>query len=85
MKAITETLIPYCSLDEQAKIVAEIESRLSVCDRLEQIVDENLSKAQALTQSILKKAFAGQLVPQDPNDEPADVLLERIRKLKVVK
>jgi type I restriction enzyme S subunit len=48
-------------------------------------VDESLAKTEALRQSILKKAFAGQLVPQDPDDEPADVLLERIRKLKVVK
>lgn len=79
MKAITETLVPYCSLDEQASIVAAIESRLSVCDKLEQIVDENLAKAVALRQSILKKAFAGQLVPQDPNDEPAKKLLERIK------
>ena len=82
MKAITETLIPYCSLDEQEKIIAEIESRLSVCDKLEQIVDENIAKAAALRQSILKKAFAGQLVPQDPNDEPADKLLERIKTAK---
>jgi type I restriction enzyme S subunit len=76
---------PYTSKEEQDIVVAAIESRLSVCDKLETIVDESLSKAEALRQSILKKAFSGQLVPQDPDDEPADVLLERIRKLKVAK
>jgi len=65
---------------EQTQIVSEIESRLSVCDKLEQIVDESLNKARALKQSILKKAFAGQLVPQDPNDEPAEELLKRIKR-----
>lgn len=83
MKAITETLIPFCSVAEQQQIIAAIESRLSVCDKLEQIVDENLAKAQALRQSILKKAFAGQLGQQDPNDEPAEKLLERIKAAKV--
>jgi len=74
--------VPYCTLSEQDVIIAAIESRLSVCDKLEQLVDENLAKAQALRQSILKKAFAGELVPQDPNDEPAEKLLERIKALK---
>jgi type I restriction enzyme S subunit len=64
--------VPYCSLSEQEKIVSAIESRLSVCDKLEQLVEENIAKSQALRQSILKKAFVGQLVPQDPNDEPAE-------------
>ena len=85
MKAINDTFVPYSPIEEQAAIVAAIESRLSVCDKLESIVDESLAKAEALRQSILKKAFAGQLVPQDPNDEPAEVLLERIRKTKVAK
>ena len=79
LTTLENLMVPYCSLEEQAQIISEIESRLSVCDKLEQIVDENLSKAQALKQSILKKAFAGQLVPQDPSDEPAEELLKRIR------
>jgi type I restriction enzyme S subunit len=76
---IKQILIPKMAESEQEKIVAAIESRLSVCDKLEQIVDENLNKAQALKQSILKKAFSGQLAPQDPSDEPAEKLLERIK------
>ncbi len=79
---IRETLVPSVSEEEAINVVSEIESRLSVCDKLEQIVDENLAKAQALRQSILKRAFAGKLVPQDPNDEPAEKLLERIKAAK---
>jgi type I restriction enzyme S subunit len=67
------------SLEEQQFIVSEIERRLSVCDKLEESINQGLQQAEVLRQSILKKAFAGQLVPQDPNDEPAAVLLERIK------
>lgn len=68
------------SLSEQQHIVEEIEKRFAVADELEKAVNEGLEKADKLKQSILKKAFEGKLVPQDPNDEPTSVLLERIKK-----
>ena len=74
--------IPFCSFEEQQRIVSEIETRLSVCDKLEETMIQSLSEAEALRQSILKKAFEGKLVPQDPNDEPASVLLDHIRRAR---
>ncbi len=64
---------------EQIRIVAEVERRLSVLDALDRTVEENLSRCGRLRQSILKRAFEGRLVPQDPRDEPASALLARIR------
>lgn len=53
--------IPFCSFEEQKQIVVQIESRLSVCDNIEKTVNEALSQAEAMRQSILKKAFEGYL------------------------
>ena len=53
--------IPFCSFEEQKQIVVQIESRLSVCDNIEKTVNEALSQADAMRQSILKKAFEGYL------------------------
>jgi type I restriction enzyme S subunit len=71
--------IPICSTSEQSLIVSEIESRLSVADNLEKTIDASLTQADALRQSILKRAFEGKLVPQDPKDLPAAELLKQIR------
>ena len=71
--------VPLPPLAEQYRIVAEVERRLSVIQQSESIVDAGLKRAERLRQSILKQAFSGKLVPQDPNDEPASVLLKRIR------
>ena len=71
--------IPLPPLTEQCRIVAEVERRLSVVQQTEAAVEANLTRAERLCQSILKQAFSGKLIPQDPNDEPASVLLERIR------
>ena len=73
---------PICSIEEQREIASILEKTFSVLDETEAEVVQELRKAAALRQSILKKAFAGQLVPQDPDDEPASILLERIKAEK---
>ncbi|HBO2476943.1 TPA: restriction endonuclease subunit S [Pseudomonas aeruginosa] len=66
-------------LREQTEIVRRVEQLFAFADQLEAKVTSAKSRIDHLTQSILAKAFRGELVPQDPNDEPASVLLERIK------
>jgi type I restriction enzyme S subunit len=70
---------PFPPYNEQERIVDEIEYRFSLADDMEKSVDQSLKQSERLRQSILKQAFVGGLVPQDPEDEPAAELLERIK------
>ena len=72
--------IPLPSFTEQEQIVAELECYFSIADETEATLDIELKRAERLRQSILKHAFSGKLVPQDPDDEPASVLLQKIRE-----
>ena len=76
---ILNFMVPLCSLTEQAVVVKQLSSILSVIDGIETEVNNQLGTANQIRQSTLNRAFSGQLVAQDPNDEPAPVLLERIR------
>ena len=79
---LRDLAIPFPPLAEQNALADEINRRLSVADEVEKTVAAELKRTEQLRQSILKKAFSGGLVPQDPSDEPASVLLEGIRAEK---
>lgn len=81
---IRQLAIPVPACEEQKQIVDVLEARLSEVDQLELTITTALQQAGALRQSILKKAFAGLLVPQDPHDEPASKLLARIKVERAV-
>ncbi len=76
---IRELEIKLPSLNEQTEIVRRVEALLACADRLEVRYAAASAQVEKLTQSTLAKAFRGELVPQDPNDEPASVLLKRIK------
>ena len=81
-KDINPLPFPLPPLSEQQAIISEVESRLSIAEAVEKTITVELKRAEQLRQSILKKAFSGKLVPQDPSDEPASILLERIKTEK---
>lgn len=74
--------VPICSIAEQQEIVNQIEKHFSIIDKLQIVVQQSIKESKRLRQSILKQAFEGKLVEQDPNDESASLLLEKIAKEK---
>ena len=81
-KELQELYIPICSVAEQSEIVRILDFRIEAADALDAEIDAALTRATTLRQSILKKAFSGQLVHQDPTDEAAIILLQRTRAAK---
>jgi type I restriction enzyme S subunit len=79
-KSIVERIcLPVAPLDEMKEIVRLIDGELNRIFEQETAVELALKQSTAQRQNILRAAFSGQLVPQDPNDEPASALLDRIR------
>lgn len=76
---LNDVRLPLPPREEQTRIVVEVERQFSFIDACERAVDVGLARSAGLRRSVLKAAFEGRLVPQDPSDEPATVLLERIR------
>jgi type I restriction enzyme, S subunit len=71
--------LPVAPIEEQAEIVRRVEALFAFADRLEACYTAARAQVENLTPALLAKAFRGELVPQDPNDEPASALLARIR------
>lgn len=80
---LRELPIPLPPLAEQVEIVREVQRRLEKADRLAAVLERQLARARETRQALLREALAGRLVAQDPNDEPASLLLEHIRASKI--
>ena len=78
-KGLGNVLFPLCTLAEQNQIVHFLDRISNLCDELDRRIESEIRRSDSLRQSVLGRAFSGQLVPQDPSDEPASVLLDRIK------
>jgi type I restriction enzyme S subunit len=79
LKQIGAISVPLPPLADQRRIVARVEEQLSAIDALRAAIERAQRRSASLRRSVLERAFRGELVPQDPTDEPASALLERIR------
>lgn len=73
-------VMPLAPLNEQQRVIEAIDKYISIIGKLENLIEDNMRRAEQMRQAILKQAFEGRLVEQDPNDEPASELLERIQE-----
>ena len=78
-KGLRNVLFPLCTLAEQRQIVLLLDRAITHCSELDCQIEREIQGCNSLRQSILKRAFSGQLVPQNSHDEPASALLTRIR------
>jgi type I restriction enzyme, S subunit len=79
LRDLRSVQVPLPPLEEQRRIVLEVEARLSSIEGLRASIERAQRRSKALRAAVLAKAFCGELVPQDPSDEPAEALLARIR------
>jgi type I restriction enzyme S subunit len=79
LRDVQHVAVPICSLEEQNEIARLLDEKLTNADELEAAIDREMMRAESLRRSIIRRAFSGQIVAQDPADESASILLERIR------
>ncbi|HEY4787797.1 MAG TPA: restriction endonuclease subunit S, partial [Bacteroidales bacterium] len=80
-------IIPLCSLKEQQIIISKLENKLTICDKLQETINQNLQLAETLRQSILKKAFEGKLVNWQPEvqlEKPRNVYFYQMQVLGLI-
>jgi type I restriction enzyme, S subunit len=79
---LNEFMLPLAPLKEQKKIVEKIEDCFSYLDEVERVIEDASNRANNIDWALLSKAFRGELVPQDPNDEPASEALQRMKAVQ---
>ncbi len=79
---LKDVLVPVATIEEKKQVIQTIEAKMPLIQNTTQIVNSTLQTLETMRMSVLKQAFQGKLVPQDPNDESAEILLERIKKQK---